>query len=147
MISVAIVSKLILNLCHDDGPTTGAALKCVFVFCFFLKTLWHLCVELEVFDLSDHLLQNDLGSLLVPLVWAGTISFEGQLSWNNWNYHNLPSKEHGVFVKQPGGQTTKLPLSTDVRPWPKDIFFIFSRLLFPQMYGPGLKIFSLHPSL
>ena len=37
MISVAIVSKLILNLCHDDGPTTGAALKCVNLYLFSQK--------------------------------------------------------------------------------------------------------------
>ena len=80
------------------------------------------------------------------MIWAlssyRSYELEQYLLKVNWNYHNLPSKEHGVFMKQPGGQTTKLPLSTDVGPWPGDIFFIFLCLLFQQMYRPGLKVIA-----
>ena len=82
------------------------------------------------------------------MIWAlssyRSYELEKYLLKDNWNYHNLPSEEHGVLVKKPGGQTTKLPLSTDVRPWPGDIFFVSLCLLYPQMYRPGLKVISLH---
>ena len=44
-------------------------------------------------------------------------------------------------MKKPGGQTTKLPLSTDVRPWPKDIFFIFRVFYFRRCTDPAWRLF------
>ena len=76
----------------------------------------NLCEELEVSDLCHHLLQNYLGSLFISLVRTGNSS-----SCMEMYVFGSPSEEHGVFVKKPGGQATKFPLSADVRSGPEDV--------------------------
>ena len=56
-------------------------------------------LELEVFHPGEEFLQVDLSSLLIGGVGA--------------------PEEHRMVVEEPAGETSELPLSADVGPWPE----------------------------
>ena len=83
MVAVTVITKLVLNLSHDDGTSTNTA-----------------ALKLEVAHSGQELLQVDLSSLFVGLEGA--------------------PEEHGMITEEPAGETSELPLATDVGTGPED---------------------------